>query len=275
MELPIRTPSELADIVQGTDLPPLSSIAAQLVETLSEESVDLTYLRDLIAQDPSLTASVLRWANSPIYGTARKVTTLDASISILGVSRVRARSVAFFITNAFEPPVGIERDAFWASCMNSAGYATWLALAVGFNESEAWLTAMMVRLGELVLGRIDPPTLLLLEASPLPAQQRWQLEREKFGFDEGAVMSAVTKLWFFPDEMVDALQKCAHPMQFMAFSKLGAIVHLAMLLADLETVDEEGLKLLPQDVVAALGIQIGWMAQHIPDRASFTESKTQ
>jgi HD-like signal output (HDOD) protein len=44
----------LAEILGDSDLPPISSIAAQLVETLSEDQVDLTYLRDLIAQDPSL-----------------------------------------------------------------------------------------------------------------------------------------------------------------------------------------------------------------------------
>jgi HD-like signal output (HDOD) protein len=274
MELPIHTSKRLTEILDDSDLPPISSIAAQLVETLSKEQIDLTYLRDMIAQDPSLTASVLRWANSPIYGVARQINTLDAAISILGVSRVRVRAIAFFITNAFEPPIGINRDEFWTSCMHSAGYAMWMALAVGLNESEAWLTAMLVRLGELIIGRIDPPTLLVIESKPLSVQERWQLEHDRFGFDEGNVIAEVTRLWFFPDSMVDALHKCANPMNFMSFSQLGAIVHLAMLLADMESVDEESLAKLPHDVVSALGIEVKWMAQHIPARSTFTESKT-
>lgn len=274
MELPIRASTRLAECVQGADLPPMSGIAAQLVATLSEDPVDLIYLRDLIAQDPTLTASVLRWANSPIYGAARRVNTLDGAISILGVSKVRARAIGFYISNSFEPPVGIDRDMLWTSCMHSAGYAMWIALAVGLGESEAWLTAMVARLGELIIGRIDPPTLVALEATPMPVPERWRLEQTRFGFDEGEVMAEAARLWFFPDAMVEALQKCAKPMQFMAFSPLGAVVHLAMLLAAMESVDAESLQALPQDVIAALGIQTGWMAQHIPERSTFTESKT-
>ncbi len=274
MKLPIQTTGQLGKAVQGCELPPISSIAVELVATLSQEQVDLTHLRDLIAQDPVLTVAVLRWANSPIYGSARKVNTLEAAISILGTSRVRARAIGFFITNAFDPPVGLNRDAFWASCMHSAGYAMWLALALGLNESEAWLTGLMVRLGELVIGQIDRPTLLALEATPLPVQQRWQLEQQAFGFHEGDVMGEVARLWFFPEAMVSALCQCAQPMSFMAFSPLGAVVHLAALLADMEVVDAASLQTLPPDVLAELGMELDWVAQHIPARASFTESKT-
>lgn len=271
VQLPIRTTQDLAQTVAGCDLPTMSGIAAQLVATLSDEQADLTDLRDLIAQDPVLTAAVLRWANSPIYGTARSVNTLEAAISVLGLSRVRARAVAFFITNAFEPPLGVEREVFWTSCMHSAGYAMWLAIAAGLNESEAWLAALMVRLGELIIGRIDAPTVQAVEAAALPVQQRWQMERERIGFDEGEVMAEAARQWFFPDALVDALQKCSKPMTYMAFSPLGTVVHLAMLLADMETVDAQSLQTLPPEAVSALGLYIDWMTLHIPERSSFTE----
>ena len=250
----------------------MSGIGAQLVSTLSSDQVDITYLRDLIAQDPALSAAVLRWANSPIYGAARRVNTLEAAISILGLSKVKVRAIALFVSNAVEPPLGIARDAFWTSCMHSAGYAMWLAVAAGLNESEAWLTALLARLGELLIGRIDHATLLALESSPLPVQERWQQERERFGFDEGEVIAELARLWFFPDTMVDALGKCARPLSTLVFSPLAAVVHLAMLLADMPRVDAQGLQTLPADVLAALGLQADWMAQHIPERASFTES---
>jgi HD-like signal output (HDOD) protein len=267
--LPIQTTELLAKIVRDTDLPAMSDIAVQLVATLSKEDVDLTYLRDLIARDPSLTASMLRWANSPIHGFARKINTLDGAITVLGISKIRACAIAFFITNSFETPVGVDRDVFWKSCMQSAGYAMWIALAVGLNESEAWLTAMMVRLGELVIGQIDRSAPQALATLPLPVQQRWLQQREKIGFDEGDVVSEVAKLWFFPDAMVEALHKCAKPMDFMAFSPLAAVLHLALILSDFESVNQEALQTLPADVTAKLGIQIDWLAQHIPEPAVF------
>jgi HD-like signal output (HDOD) protein len=271
VELPFQTKQDLAAAVRSCELPAISGIASRLVATLSDEQVDITYLRDLIAQDPALTVAVLRWANSPLYGAQRKINTLDAAISMLGTAGVRARSVGFFVANTFDPPQGLDRDVFWASCMHSAGYALWLALALGLNESEAWLTALMTRLGELVIGQLDRPTVEALEAKPLPVQQRWQMERERIGFDEGAAMAEVARLWSFPDSMVEALQQCARPLHFSAFSPLGAVVHLAMLLADMETVDQASLQTLPPEVTARLGIALDWMAQHIPERTSFTD----
>jgi len=272
VQLPIQTSEQLAHALADCDLPPLSGIAAQLVAALADEQLDITYLRDLIAQDPALTAAVLRWANSPIYGTARRVNTLDAAISILGLAKVKVRALAFFITNAMTPPPGINREVFLESCMHSAGYAMWLAVAAGLNESEAWLTALLARLGELVIGRLDAPALDYVESHSQSVQQRWAMERERVGFDEGQVMAAVARHWFFPEAIADALSKCSQPLGYMVLSPLAAVVHLAMLLADQPVVDAGSLQALPADVLAALNLQVEWMAQHIPERASFTDS---
>jgi HD-like signal output (HDOD) protein len=269
--LPIRTTELLAEVVHDIDLPVMSDIAVQLVATLSKDEVDLTYLRDLIARAPSLTASMLRWANSPIHGYARKINTLDGAITVLGISKIRARAIAFFITNTIHTPSGIDRDAFWKSSMQSAGYAMWIALAVGLNESEAWLTAMMVRLGELVIWQFDPCAPQATELPPLPVRQRWSLQRERIGFDEGDVVSEVAKQWFFPESMVEALHKCAKPLDFMAFSPMAAVLHLALILGDFESVNEETLKTLPLEVTARLGIELDWLAQHIPEHVIFSE----
>ena len=171
--------------------------------------------------------------------------------------------------NTFDTPSGIDRDAFWKSSMQSAGYAMWIALAVGLNESEAWLTAMMVRLGELVIWQFDPTAPRAPELPPMPVLQRWSLQRERIGFDEGDVVSEVAKLWFFPESMVEALHKCAKPLDFMAFSPMAAVLHLALILGDFDSVDEETLKTLPVDVTSRLGIQIDWLAQHIPEHVVF------
>jgi len=181
VQLPIQTTEQLAKAVQDIELPAMSDVAAKLVATLSKEEVDLTYLRDLIARDTSLTASMLRWANSPIHGYARKINTLDGAITVLGISKVRASAIAFYITNAFVVPSGVDREALWKSCMQSAGYAMWIALAVGLNESEAWLTAMMVRLGELVISQIDPSTPVDTATPMQPVRERWLQQREKSG----------------------------------------------------------------------------------------------
>jgi hypothetical protein len=102
-------------------------------------------------------------------------------------------------------------------------------------------------------------------------RQRWSLQRERIGFDEGDVVSEVAKQWFFPESMVEALHKCAKPLDFMAFSPMAAVLHLALILGDFESVNEETLKTLPLEVTARLGIELDWLAQHIPEHVIFSE----
>jgi len=69
--------------------------------------------------------------------------------------------------------------------------------------------------------------------------------------------------------MVDALHKCAKPLDFLTFSPLAAALHLAMILGDFDSINEETLGTLPSDVTSKLGIQVEWLAQHIPEHVIF------
>ena len=54
------------------------------------------------------------------------------------------------------------------------------------------------------------------------------------------------------------------------FSKLGAIIHVASLLADTPSDDPVILDNLPQDVVSALQLNGEWMRKKFPSHSSFS-----
>ncbi len=258
----------LDELMQTARLPVMPEVAMKLVSSFGSETLEITYMRDVIAKDPALTASVLRLANSPLHGLSRSVKTLDAAISILGISKVRTQAIAVCLSNSFELPKGMSRDTFWNQSMRCAGYAMWLALAVGLDENEAWLTGIMLHLGEVLI--------VPLQNAPAPAAAtpaaRWQVEREQVGFDEGQVMAEVAKQWNFPAEIVQALHDCASPLAAAKFAPLSAVLHLAAILSEAERGDDAILQTLPPELVARLGIDIEWIAQYLPDPASFTDT---
>ena len=262
----------LKKFVEAARLPVMPEIASKLIETLSADSVELSYLRDVISKDPGLTATVLRWANSPLHGLSRSVTTLDAAISILGLSKIRAQAIATCVANTFELPAGMNRSTFWQQSLKSAGYSMWLALAIGLDESEAWLTGMLIHLGEVIIFRFDPEAAKSLSGKSLDAQSRWELERTVLGFDEGEVMSEYAKFWKFPKEIVTALKTATRRTGKGKFCKLGGVVHLATILSELDVVDDASLSLLPPEIVAQLGIDVQWLGQFLPDPQSFTDT---
>lgn len=204
--------TKLSKFVETARLPVMPEVAAKLIPTLSSDVVELTYLRDVISKDPVLTATVLRWANSPLHGLSRSVNTLDAAISILGLSKIRAQAIATCMSNAFDLPEGLDRGRFWQQSMKCAGYSMWLALAVGLDESEAWLTGMLLHLGEVLIYQFDGATGKLLVASNRGSVLRWQREHDLLGFDDAQVVSEAARFWNFPKEIVAALGSCSNPL---------------------------------------------------------------
>ena len=260
----------LDELMQTARLPVMPEVALTLGASFASETLEITYMRDVISKDPALTASVLRLANSPLYGLSRSVNSLDAAISILGISKVRTQAIAVCLSNAIELPPGMSRESFWQRSMCCAGYAMWLALAVGLDENEAWLTGIMLHLGEVLIGQLQDP-LPTPAAAPTP-DARWQAERAQFGFDEGQVMAEAARRWYFPAAIVQALKDCSKPLAAAPFSPLAVVLHLAALLSEAGRGDDAILQAMPPELVARLGIDIEWIAQYLPDPASFTDT---
>ena len=76
-------------VKQVQDLPSLPAIVMELLNSIDEEDLDISVLADKVALDQSLTAKTLRFANSSLYGTSAKVTTIQQAITVLGVQSVR------------------------------------------------------------------------------------------------------------------------------------------------------------------------------------------
>jgi HD-like signal output (HDOD) protein len=101
---------------------------------------------------------------------------------------------------------------------------------------------------------------------------RWQHEKRLTGFTEGELTAELARRWNFPMQMVQALQRSADPLVEQAYSRLGAIVHLAGLLADTPNAGPDQVTELPSDVLLALELQPDWMCAHFPDNADFIDA---
>jgi HD-like signal output (HDOD) protein len=261
--------STLDSFFATVKLPSMSEVAVALIKTLNNEEASASEVRNIIAKDPALTAKLLRLANTAQFGVSRGVGSLDDAISLVGMSKVRTLSLASCLCDTFPTLPGLDARQFWRASMACAGYAQWLAGGVGADSQQAWLTGMMLRLGELLIGQADAKTLLEIEKLPLLPGVRWEREKRLVGFSEGQVTGELARRWNFPKEIVRALQLSSDPVTEHGFSRLGAIVHLAGLLADTPDANADAIETLPQDVVGALMLDPQWMQSRFPAADSF------
>jgi HD-like signal output (HDOD) protein len=263
--------STLDSFFATVKLPTMSEVAHDLIRTMNDEEAPMAEVRNIIAKDPALTAKLLRLANSAQFGLQRGVGTLDDAITMVGMSKVRILSLGSCLNDSFPSLPGLDRNEFWKASMACAGYAQWLAARLNVDSQQAWLTGLMLRLGELLIGQADPTTLKLIEELPHLPGGRWEREKNLVGFTEGQVTAELARRWNFPKEIVLALQSSSDPVAEHVFSKLGAIIHLAGLIADTPDAGPDIVETLPQDVIAKLILDAQWMQSHFPDANSFVD----
>jgi HD-like signal output (HDOD) protein len=263
--------SSIDSFFESVKLPSISDVAQALIKSLHDPDATISEVRDLIARDPAMSAKLLRLANSAQFGLPRGVGTIEDAIAMVGMDRVRTIAVGACMSGAFPTTPGLDKKVFWQTSMACAGYAQWLAERLEINGQVAWLTGMMLRLGELLIAQAEPKTLQEIEKLPCIPGVRWQREMRLIGFTEGQITAELARRWNFPMQMVQALQRSADPMAEQAFSRLGAILHLAGLLAETPDAGPDAIDTLPVDVIAILELDAGWLKAHFPRSAQFID----
>jgi HD-like signal output (HDOD) protein len=257
--------------IEAIKLPVLPEVAQTLIRTLNDEDATPAQVGDIISKDPALTITLLRMANSAEFGLSHTVTSLQRAVDVLGMSQVRARALSICVSQVFNAPPGIDRKAHWSYSMTCAGYAKWLAQQLGLDAQQAWLTGMMMRLGELVLLQHAPDLLSTLQKQPCSTPQRWARQIDQVGMDEGQLTSKISERWSFPDNIVLALAAVGRPTERATYSSMGAVVHLAVLLADLADQGAQAIDALPQEVLQTLGLELDDLRASMPAAESLND----
>ena len=261
--------TDLSVLFKSVKLPVMPEVAHSLIRTLHDEDISIAKVRDIIAKDPTLTAKVLRAANSAGLGLRREISTLDGAISMIGMSQVRTLALSACMNVAFPMVPGLDRTEFWRNSMACAGYAHWLAGGIGMDGQEAWLAGMMSRLGELIIGQHAPGKLADIEKLPHIPGERWKREQLALGYTETQVTAELARRWHFPEEIVQGLEAASSPLLAKPFVPMGGVVHLAGWLADMPFSEPVIMDALPGDVIEALELNRDWMRSKMPQPDSF------
>jgi HD-like signal output (HDOD) protein len=250
-------------------LPSISEVAQQLINTLNDEDAGVPQVSAIIAKDPALSAKLLRLANSAQFGLPRGVSSVQDAIQMVGMGKVRTLALGSCMSESFPAIPGLDAKEFWRSSMASAGYAQWLASAVGSDAQQAWLSGMMLRLGELLIGQVNPQALAEIEKLPHLPGGRWEREKRLIGFSEGQITAELARRWNFPVAIIKALDQSLDPLAQTVFSKLAGVVHLAGTLADIPDAKADSVDILPADVLVKLGLDTQWMKTKFPAADGF------
>lgn len=185
-------------------LPAQPMAALRVLELVEQPNASAAELARLIEMDPALSARVIRLANAPYYGLARRVASASRAVVLLGFSTVRALAVSaacsLIVEDGRQGPAG-----YWAHSIATASAASLVARHAGTPPADAFSAGLLHDVGTALLFRHDPEAHAAMIASVRAGAELSRAERGAFGRTHQDAGAEVLDLWRFPDEFVEAV----------------------------------------------------------------------
>src|SRR5271154_5823022 len=195
--------------VLSKGLPTLPNYVLDLNALLSNASVDLKKVGNVIRTDPSLTAQVLRLSNSALFGLRRRVISIEQAAVLLGTERLRTLVLTCSVMQfAGKRLPKAQLSTFWHHSFLCALLSERLAGHLHYCEKEqAYLGGLLHDIGQL------PMWILVIgeqaaqrTAPPLDWVDNLQIEREYFSMDHCKVGRWMGVSWNYMPSFIDVFQ---------------------------------------------------------------------
>jgi len=198
---------------QAAQLQPLPQTACKLAALVADETSTIDAIVSVIEFDAVLTAEVLRYANSVMSASSRRIDTLKAAVIRLGAARILERIIAGHFQEEMQRSVdayGLLRNELWRHSVASAVAAESLGAFTGMPIAGIAFTAALLHdIGKLLIGRIigkDDLRQLLKSADSNDTKTFESVEQTIIGFSHAQIGAQLCGSWNLPDRITIAVR---------------------------------------------------------------------
>lgn len=229
-------PKSLQELVAATsELRALPSTTIRLMTLLDDATVEASLVLEVIEKDPSLTANLLKLANSAYYGLRRQVGSVREALILLGNQTIVNLAFATSMGDILRGPLRayhLDRNELWHHALGTAlGAAYLISLAGGKDLRERAFTGGLVHdIGKLILNKP-----LQQEIEKLPAdcdfERLLETESNVLGFNHAEAGGALAESWNFPPSLVRIITSHHDPLEAEEDKDLVRVVAAANLVS--------------------------------------------
>jgi HD-like signal output (HDOD) protein len=229
-------------------VPAYPGVALQVGKLLADDRASADRIGALVAGDPSLSAALLRRANSAAFARNGTVTSLQRAISVLGAREVQRVLFATSLGGwaAMQGVLSPVRDRVWRQAVTASTLSAALAERRGFTRDEGFLAGLLHDFGKVVALAALEDVLSSIPHPPVLSGAAWEAVVERFHTELGMIVAA---RWELPPLLAEAITGHHHPP---AASSMPMLVELLQIVdcqtAQLETsmgISDDDLNSLP------------------------------
>jgi HD-like signal output (HDOD) protein len=272
---PHRTPVAAIEqfFANSSRLPAMPEVTRRLLAGFNDPSTDLRALVESIALDPTLSAKVLRLANTARCSPSRRVATLPDAAALLGTDSLRTLALCVSVAASFPRIPRLDRLAFWKHSLACGGYARWLAQELKIEAESAFFAGFVLRTGQVLLALSLPQLVADIEESVRAPGMRTAIEYARLGCTHQDITCELARRWNFPGSLLAAYASAAQPLLAVPFVPLAGVLCLATLMAEAGSMGlpplQAALEAEPA-VAAALGLPCDGPINAAPTFAALT-----
>jgi HD-like signal output (HDOD) protein len=201
-------PADFKRAIQAIDvLGATPAVLAKVAELAKDPNTDLETLCELLRNDGSLAADIIRISNSPYYAPATLHGNLTSAVNSIGlreVIRVVNLSLARQLFARDLPSYGITAQDYWSASIAAALVMEALAKHSGLNPEDAYTIGILHALGRVLINRVIEDygaTIYWVGNEPI---EDW--ERGAVGFDYAEAGALLLEHWRFPSPTCDVIR---------------------------------------------------------------------
>ncbi|NIV71693.1 HDOD domain-containing protein, partial [Candidatus Saccharibacteria bacterium] len=133
MNIPAKVKQKLQSIDSIATLP---NIANEILQLTRHRNTSLQQIASLIEKDPSITAKILKVANSPIWGYSGRIESVQRALVMLGLKQVFNIVISISLYSTFanlKPNPKFDRHKFWMHSVGTGQIARRLSTSIKLN----------------------------------------------------------------------------------------------------------------------------------------------
>ncbi len=212
------TDEQVQKILHGIHVPPQPQILVDLQMEQIMPEPDIKRIANLIAKDVGLSGTMLKFVNSPFYGLANKISSIEQAVSLLGINTVINILNGLAIKGEMSDEAIIELTTFWDTANDIAMVCAAIAKKVGYRTpDEAYTLGLFHNAGiPLMLSRFENYIALMEKAYSGNYERVIDIENEKFNTNHCVVGYYVAKSWNLPLHICQVIAEHHNTQQIFA-----------------------------------------------------------
>jgi HD-like signal output (HDOD) protein len=200
-------------------LPMPSAAALQVLQLCTDETTGAREVADAISGDQSLTAEVLRVANSSYFNYPREIANIQRAIVVLGFNLVKDIAVSFAFRNFYRTlskGLVVNLKYTWEHALLTGAIARALAKPFALNFPDTlFVGGLLHDIGKLVLAiTLKNDYGLLLKQINGAGHHLFMIEQDTWGFHHGDAGGILIERWHLPEILVKMVSYHHNPADF-------------------------------------------------------------